>query len=86
MKNTQKKQPVILIGTFGKLQLIEDNLPSPDQLGFKSSPTKVTLNLNRKTLDYFKTKAQELGGSYQRMIRNLLDLYVEQVKARESSK
>lgn len=43
-------------------------------------------SVDKKTLDYFKTKAQELGGSYQRMIRNLLDLYVEQVKARESHK
>lgn len=84
MKSTQKIKAPTLEGTFGRLELIEDNLPSPEQLVFKPTPIKITINLDEETLQYFKNKAHKLGGSYQRMIRNLLDLYVKQAKNKEN--
>lgn len=39
---------------------------------------KVTMELEKETLDFFRQKAQSLGASYQRMIRKLLSEYVAQ--------
>lgn len=85
MKNRTKKtsQSQLLDGTFGKLQIIDDFLPSPEELLKKTPPTKVSINLDAETVEYFKSQAQELGGSYQRMIRVLLQHYVNTMKSRQ---
>ena len=57
---------------------VEKFLPSPDELLSLEESTKVTLRLSNRSLDYFKRKAGVRKGSYQRMIRNLLDYYVAQ--------
>lgn len=69
-------------GTFGSVKQVPDFLPPPAELNLKSKPTKISINLETDTLEYFKTEAGKLGGSYQRMIRNLLKRYVEAVRAR----
>lgn len=83
MKKSTKTK--VFQGSFGPVVLIDDFLPAPEELIFKTSATKVTLNLSPQTLQYFKNQARKLGSSYQRMIRNLLDLYVEQVKVKENA-
>ena len=69
----------ILEGTFGKVQVVEDFLPSPEELIFKKEPekVKVTLTLEKRSVDFFKKEAGKLGGSYQRMMRNLLSDYAD---------
>lgn len=66
-------------GTFGKVRLVEDFLPPPNELVFKKEPetVKVTLTLEKRSVDFFKGKAAKLGGSYQRMMRNLLSDYAD---------
>lgn len=65
-------------GSFGKMKLINDFLPTPEQLVFKESPKmeKITISINKSTIAFFKDEADRLNTSYQRMIRNLLNQYV----------
>ncbi len=68
----------IFNGTHGKMRLIEDFLPRPEDLVLKE-PTakKVTIVLDNFTINFFKDKAQEFGSSYQTMMRKLLLSYAE---------
>ncbi len=60
---------------IGKVKIVKDFLPKPEELVFKEDTVKVTLNLNKNSLDYFKDLAKKHGSQYQRIIRNLLDSY-----------
>jgi predicted DNA binding CopG/RHH family protein len=62
---------------MGKIEVIEDFLPSPAELAFREVGVKVTLALSKKSVDFFKSAALEHQTQYQRMIRNLLDSYVD---------
>jgi len=55
--------------------VINDFLPSPDQLVMKEDNVKVTLSLSRKSIEFFKAQADEHHTGYQTMIRSLLDQY-----------
>ncbi len=57
-------------------KMIDDFLPSPEDLSLHDKKTKVTLILTKKSLDFFKENAKKHGASYQAMIRSLLDYYV----------
>lgn len=63
-------------GPIGRVQVVSDFLPSPEELTFKEPQVKVTLSLSKSTLDFFKQQASSHHGKYQRMIRTLLDEYV----------
>jgi predicted DNA binding CopG/RHH family protein len=71
MKNTitYKNEPI-------EAKVINDFLPSPEELSLHDKKTKVTLTLSKKSLDFFKENAKQHGASYQAMIRKLLDYYV----------
>ena len=62
---------------LGDLKVIPDFLPSPEELAFREESVKVTISLSRKSLDFFKSEAAKHHTQYQRMIRRLLDVYVE---------
>lgn len=57
------------------VRVIDDNLPSLEDLVFKEDNVKVTLGLSRRSVDFFKYEAKKHGTQYQKMIRRLLDLY-----------
>lgn len=57
-------------------RVINDFLPSPEELSLKEKKTKVTLTLSEKSLHFFKATAKKHKVSYQAMIRKLLDYYV----------
>ena len=61
---------------IGKIKIIKDFLPAPDELVFKEESLKVTLNLSRTSVEFFKKIADKNGSKYQKIIRNLLDSYV----------
>jgi hypothetical protein len=66
------------LGESGRrVRVIEDFLPSPDSLGTREESVKVTLSLSRRSVDFFKRTAKQRRVSYQRMIRALVDAYVE---------
>ncbi len=60
---------------IGAVEIVNDFLPRPEELVFKEERVKVTLNLNKSSIDYFKKIAKEHGSQYQKVIRNLLDSY-----------
>ena len=55
---------------------IEDFLPAPEKLVLKEKTVKITLNLNKDSVDFFKSKAKKMGVPYQTMIKKLIDIYV----------
>ncbi len=58
------------------VKVIPDFLPSPDQLAFKQETVKVTITLSKNSVEYFKNIASRYNTQYQKMIRGLLDEYV----------
>ena len=62
---------------LGKTQLVADFLPSPSELAFREEGMKVTLALSKKSIEFFKSEATKHHTQYQRMIRRLLDSYVD---------
>jgi predicted DNA binding CopG/RHH family protein len=62
---------------LGEIRVIQDFLPSPAELAFREEGVKVTLALSKKSVEFFKAEASRHHTQYQRMIRRLLDAYVE---------
>lgn len=60
---------------IGEVEIIKDFLPKPEDLVFKEDTVKVTLNLSKSSIEFFKEIAQKHGSQYQKVIRNLLDRY-----------
>jgi len=59
----------------GKLTLVLDYLPPPEELLPRGSKLKVTIELDEESVDFFKKQAQRHGGKYQRMMREVLRRY-----------
>lgn len=64
-------------GEIGDVRVVEDFLPSPDQLVLREDNVKVTLALSRRSVEFFKREADKQHVPYQRMIRALVDAYAE---------
>jgi predicted DNA binding CopG/RHH family protein len=62
---------------LGDVKVISDFLPSPAELAFNEEGVKITLALSKKSVDFFKSEAAKNHTQYQRMIRRLLDAYVD---------
>lgn len=62
---------------LGKLRVVEDFLPAPEDLVFKEDSVKITLSLSKDSVKFFKQEAKKHRASYQAMIRRLLDLYAD---------
>ncbi len=60
---------------LGKIKVVDDFLPSPEELAFKEDNVKVTITLSKASVDFFKKEAKKQKVQYQKMIRRLLDLY-----------
>lgn len=61
---------------IGKLKRVDDFLPPPDELVLPQDTIKVTIALNRLSVEFFKAMARQHRTKYQKMIRELLDCYV----------
>jgi hypothetical protein len=73
MKHTRKyvNEPL------GRVEMVEDFLPPPDQLVLREDGVKITISLSKKSVDFFKAHAAKSKVPYQRMIRTLLDSYAD---------
>ncbi len=60
---------------LGNVEIIDDFLPPPENLVFKEENVKVTISLTKESIDFFKKEAKKHHTQYQKMIRNLLDVY-----------
>jgi hypothetical protein len=64
-------------GEIGRMRIVKDFLPPPDELVQREENVKVTLSLSRRSVDFFKRAARKLRVPCQRMIRALVDAYTE---------
>ena len=62
---------------LGRLRVVPDFLPPPEELVFREEGVKVTIALSKRSVDFFKSEARRHNTQYQRMIRRLLDAYAE---------
>ena len=63
---------------MGELKIVKDFLPKPEELALKEEKVKITISLNKSSVEFFKKKAKEQHTSYQKMIRRLIDWYASQ--------
>ena len=71
---------------IGKIKVVKDFLPSPDELVLREETVKVTLSLSKESVIFFKNEAKIHHTQYQKMIRSLLDLYAHQYQERDKKK
>ena len=64
-------------GPIGNIKIISDFLPSPEQLVKKETNVKVTINLRKDSVDFFKSVAKKNNVQYQKVIRRLLNSYAD---------
>jgi predicted DNA binding CopG/RHH family protein len=60
---------------LGKVEVVADMLPGPEELAFREDTVKVTIALSKASVDFFKKEAKKHDTKYQQMIRRLLDEY-----------
>jgi hypothetical protein len=78
MKHSKKKDPTRDPDyPVGKMTIIPDNLPPPHELLPLGSKIKITIELDEKSVDFFKTHAKRSGGKYQRLMREVLRRYAQ---------
>ena len=70
---------------MGELSVVKDFLPPPDQLIVKDENVKVTIALNKSSIDFFKKEAKKQNTSYQKMIRQVINWYASHYKDQESA-
>lgn len=70
-----KKKIKYANNAIGKFEVIHDFMPSPEELVFKEDTIKITLNVSKSSVDFFKKLAKERKSQYQKVIRTLLDSY-----------
>jgi predicted DNA binding CopG/RHH family protein len=74
------------MGEIDDSQLVEvskDFLPKPEELVFKNVSRRITVILDQRSIEFFKSEAKRLHIPYQRMIGNLLQEYAHRMMHRE---
>lgn len=74
-KRYMKKKIKYTDEKIGKIKIVKDFLPTPEELIFKEDTVKITLNLSKSSVEYFKELAKKHDSQYQKVIRTLLDNY-----------
>jgi len=72
-----KKKNGDLDKPIGRLTRIADFLPAPEDLLVPERTVKVTILLSESSINLFKEFAKKHHTQYQKLIRTLLDKYVE---------
>lgn len=62
---------------LGEYRVVPDFLPPPSELAYRDEGVKVTIALSKRSVEFFKLHAAKNQTQYQRMIRQLLDAYVD---------
>ncbi|MEE8381694.1 MAG: hypothetical protein V3R78_07460, partial [Thermodesulfobacteriota bacterium] len=55
-----KKKIKYTNGPMGKVRVIKDFLPSPEELAFKEETVKVTISLSKASIEFFKKEVSSL--------------------------
>ncbi len=56
---------------------VKDFLPPPGELALRDKTVRVSINLNEESVRFLKEEAKKAGIPYQRLIRKVVDLYVQ---------
>ena len=75
-RNIMKTKKFDMDMPIGTLTRVKDFLPPPEKLAMPQQTVKVTIILNKSSVDFFKNQANKHRAKYQKMIRNLIDQYV----------
>ena len=59
---------------IGKVKVVADFLPSPEELALKDETVKITIALSKTSVEFFKKEANKHNTQYQKMIRRSLGL------------
>ncbi len=62
---------------LGKIEVVPDFLPPPEELALKDDGIRVTLSLSRRSVEFFEAHASRANVSYHKMIRSLLEAYAD---------
>lgn len=65
---------------IGRLVEVPDFLPPPEELAKAKTRIITTIALDAETIAFFKKQAKKRGAKYQKMIREVLDRYVQHYK------
>jgi hypothetical protein len=76
-----KRKPKYGNEPLGRLEVVTDFLPPPDQLVLRDDGVKITISLSKRSVDFFKRHAARSKVPYQKMIRSLLDGYAKHHEA-----
>ena len=71
---------------LGRLKVVGDFLPRPEDLVFRDEGIKITIALSKRSVDFFKGEARKHNTQYQQMIRRLLDAYAEHHSRRPTTR
>ena len=63
------------------VKVIDDFLPSPEDLVYKEKTVKITLSLTEDSINFFKKEARKNHTKYQSMIRKLVSEYAKKYKS-----
>jgi predicted DNA binding CopG/RHH family protein len=74
-RKNYKTAPKDIAEAISVSEIIEDFLPPPEKLTKKEKTVRITILLNKESVDFFKKNAQKFGIHYQTMIKALLDKY-----------
>jgi len=78
----KKKKVAYKKGPIGKIKIVEDFLPKPENLVLKEETTKITISLTKSSVEFFKDVAAKHHTNYQTMIRALIDQYASRFCSR----
>jgi predicted DNA binding CopG/RHH family protein len=78
VKTSMKEKIKYTDEPMGKVKVIKDFLPSPEELALRDETVKITISLSRASVEFFKNEAKKYNTQYQKMIRRLLDEYTSQ--------
>jgi hypothetical protein len=53
---------------LGKVEVVADMLPSPEELAFKEDSVKVTISLSKSSVDFLKREAKNQDTNYKQII------------------
>ena len=73
-----RKKVIDINKPLGKMTRVDDFLPPPSELVTPEETVKITISLNKSSVDFLKRQARQHHTKYQKMIRELVDIYATQ--------
>lgn len=74
--------PLDIEQSLGNATIISDFLPSPSELVSRGEKEKITISVDKRSLDLFKKYAKKHNTKYQPMINDVLSSYADKFLGR----